>query len=47
MYQSNTSVYDKEQLAKAMGHSINVQSFYNKIKKTEDSSGEEEKEEEE
>jgi len=43
MYQNNTSVYDKEQLAKSMGHSIGVQSFYNKIKKN---SSEEEKKEE-
>jgi len=47
MYQNNTSVYDKEQLAKSMGHSIGVQSFYNKIKKKEESSGEEEEKEKE
>ena len=35
MYESNTSVKEKEDLAKEMNHSVQTQSFYNRIEKTE------------
>jgi len=45
MYESNTSVKEKEDLAKEMNHSVQTQSFYNRIQKTEkkDKGEEEEK----
>lgn len=31
LYKANSSVFEKEELAKKMGHSVEIQSFYNKI----------------